>query len=185
MEARRSRARRRSSRRRRNEASGADRASPNARTGVPQQRSEGGARGRTNRRMAHALGRNSRGGARAPMATAVLYACRARARERGLRGANGSEGGGGRGRALLVADRDASPLPHARHAAARLCGAPRRHGAAVRARTRARARERGERGRAGPASASGPEVRPRPASAPFPFSIFFEFLFSNSFLNSF
>ena len=41
--------------------------------------------------------------------------------ERGLRGANGSEGGGGRGRALLVADRDASTLPHARHAAARLC----------------------------------------------------------------
>ena len=44
-----------------------------------------------------------------------------RARERGLRGANGSEGGGGRGRALLVADRDTSTLPHARHVAARLC----------------------------------------------------------------
>jgi len=57
-----------------------------------------------------------------------------RARERGLRGANGSEGEGGRSRALLVADRDASTLPHARHAAARLC---RRATAARRGRPRA------------------------------------------------
>ena len=101
-----------------------------------------------------------------------------RARERGLRGANGSEGGGGCGRALLVADRDASTLPHARHAAARLCrrttaarsGRPRTDAA----RARARGRGRGRHGRAGPASASGPEVRPRPASAPF--SLFYFFL---------
>jgi hypothetical protein len=63
-------------------ASGAHRALPSARTSVPQRRSEGGARGRTNRRMAHARGRNSRGGARAPMATAALYARGARVRER-------------------------------------------------------------------------------------------------------
>jgi len=63
-------------------ASEAHRASPNARTGVPQRRSEGGARGRTNRRMAHALEENGRGGARAPIATAALCARGARARER-------------------------------------------------------------------------------------------------------
>jgi len=94
-------------------ASGAHRASPNARTGV---------RERTNRRMAHALGENGRGGARAPMAMAVLCACGARARERELTGANGSKGGGGRGRALLVADQGASRRSHARHAAAEFCG---------------------------------------------------------------
>jgi len=44
-----------------------------------------------------------------------------RVREGGLAGANGSEGGGGRGRALLVADQGASRRPHTRHAAAELC----------------------------------------------------------------
>ena len=65
-------------------------------------------------------------------------------------------------------------------------GAPRRHGAAVRARARRGRGEGGERGRAGPASASGPEVRPRPASAPlslFPF--FLNFFSQIFFLNSF
>jgi len=57
-----------------------------------------------------------------------------RAREEGLAGANGSEYGGGRGRALLVADQGASRLPHARHAAAKLC---RRAMAARRGRLRA------------------------------------------------
>jgi hypothetical protein len=63
-------------------ASGAHRALPSAQMRVLQRRSEGEARGRTNRRMAHARGRNSRGGARAPMATVALCACGARARER-------------------------------------------------------------------------------------------------------
>jgi hypothetical protein len=44
-----------------------------------------------------------------------------RARERELRGANGSGGGGERDRGALVADRGASSLPHARHAAAESC----------------------------------------------------------------
>ena len=64
-------------------------------------------------------------------------------------------------------------------------GAPRRHGAAVRARAWRGRGQGGERGRAGPASASGPEVRPRPASAPLSFFYFFEFLFSILVLNSF
>jgi len=48
--------------------------------------------------------------------------------------ANGSGGSSERGRALLVADQGASRLPHARHAAARLC---RRATAARRGRPRA------------------------------------------------
>jgi len=115
---------------------------------------------------------------------------RAEGRERKWRSANGSGGSGGRDRGLLVADQGVSTLPHARHAAARLC---RRATAARRGRPRADAawalalaRGRGERGRAGPASASGPEVRPRPASAPFSLLyFFFEFPLSKSFLNSF
>ena len=70
---------------------------------------------------------------------------RERGRERERRGANGSGDTGGRCRVLLVADRGASRLPHARHAAAELC---RRATAAQRGRPRAgTARARG-RGRA-------------------------------------
>ena len=57
----------------------------------------------------------------APMATAVLCARGARAREEELAGANGSGDGGGCGQALLVAAQGASKPPHARHAAAELC----------------------------------------------------------------
>ena len=172
-------------------ASGAHRALPSARRRVPQRRSEGGARGGTNRRMAHALGKNGRGGARSSNGYGGALRARSegeRAREEELAGANGSEDRGERDRALLVADEGASKPSHACHAAAELCGLAT---AALRGRPRAWTRrgcERGvggERGRVGPASASGPEARPRPASAPFPFSIFFEFLFSILFLNSF
>jgi len=100
-----------------------------------------------------------------------------RVREGELAGTNGCEGGGGRGRALLVADQGASKRPHARHAAAELCrlatAARRGRPRADTTRAPARARGRGERGWAGPASASGPKVTPRPASAPL--SLFFFF----------
>ena len=99
-----------------------------------------------------------------------------RAREDRLAGANGSEDGGGRGRALLVADQGASRLPHARHAAAELCrlatAAQRGHPRADTVRARARGWG-GERGRTGPASASRPEVWPRPANAPLFLFLFF------------
>ena len=64
-------------------------------------------------------------------------------------------------------------------------GAPRRHGAAVRARARRGPGEGGERERARLASASGPEVRPRPASAPLSLFHFFLISFLKHFLNSF
>jgi len=171
-------------------ASGAHHASPNARKCVPRWRSEGEARGRTNRRMVHALGENGRGRARAPMAMAALCARGARARERERKGwrsqmaARAEAGAAGRswwptrarpGDRMLATRQPSS------------AGSPQRRGAAVCAGTR-RGREHGEggeRGRAGPASASGPEVRPRPASAPlFPF-LFFLISFLKLFLNSF
>ena len=105
-------------------ASGAHRALPSARRRVPQRWSEGGARGGTNRRMAHALEKNHRGGARSSNGDGGALRALSkgeRAREEVLTGANGSGGGGGRGRALLVADQGASRSTHARHAAAELC----------------------------------------------------------------
>jgi len=65
-------------------------------------------------------------------------------REREWRSANGSGGNDGRGRALLVADQGASGLPHARHAAARLC---RRATTAPRGRSRAGTAQALARGR--------------------------------------
>jgi len=61
-----------------------------------------------------------------------------RARDEGLAGANGSEDGGGRGRALLVAGLGASRLPHARDAAARLCRRARPRAGTARALARGR-----------------------------------------------
>jgi len=126
--------------------SGAHRASPNARKRVPRRQSEGEARGRTNRRMVHALGENGRGGAQAPMATAALCVHEARAREREREGwraqmaARAEVGAAGRswwptrarpGDRMLATRQPSS------------AGSPRRRGAAVRAWTR-RGRERGE-----------------------------------------
>jgi len=139
-------------------ASGAHRTSPNTRKRVPRQRSEGEARGRTNRRMVHALRENGRGRARAPMAMAVLCARGARTREREREGwrvqmaARAEAGAAGRSwwptRACpgdrMLATRQPSSA-----------GSPRRRGTAVLARTR-RGRERGE----GESSAGLGRLRP-------------------------
>ena len=129
--------------------------------------------------MAHALGKNGRGGARSSNGDGGALRAWSegeRAREEEVVGANGSGDGGDRDRALLVAEQGASKPSHARHAAAELC---RLATAARRGRPHAWTRrehergEGGERGRAGAASASGPEARPQPASAPLSFFHFF------------
>jgi len=97
-----------------------------------------------------------------------------------LAGANGSGDGGGRVRALLVADQGASKPSHARHAAAKLYrpatvarrGRPR----ADAAQARARGRRRAWHGEAGHASLARPVGWRRPASEQPPFP-FFKFIF--------
>jgi len=142
-------------------ASGAHRALPNARKRVTQRQSEGGARGRTNHKMAHALGKNGRGGARAPMATAALCAHGARAREReresrwAQMAARAEAGAAGRSWWPTRARPSDRMLATRQPSSA---GSPRRRGAAVRAQTR-RGRERG----CGEGESAGGLVRLRPA----------------------